>query len=267
MPVWVIPAALAAGSWLLNAIGQRASEKRQGRINKGLAQFQADANQKNLEQQQDYNSPANQMLRYQQAGLNRNLIYGQGNPGTQSAPLSYPDIKPPDVQNVLGNLGPLLNQTAMTASQVQATDAKTRHTYTLNTLAQLQTRVMEKNPLLDNVGFKAIIDSLVSTAEIKGADATMKSQTADWFSGSKSFNVNGQAMHGPAGVLKLETELKLLEQKFNLGTLDSKIKAEVLSSKEFSNAILEVQKKWMTDAEITPQHVLQFIQLLLMKIL
>lgn len=257
---WVIPALVGVASLIGGVINQR----RQHKANKDLAAFQADANERYLDKQNAYNTPKNQMTRFQDAGLNPNLIYGQGSPGNQSTPLQYPEIGRTNYQD-MGNVMGTVNQTAMTMSQVQAIDAKTRQTYVLTELNKLQAQVMAKNPLLDNAGYKSIIQGLISTAEIKAAESTMKTGTADWFSGEKSFNVGGKPMHGPAGVLKLESELKLLEQRFNLGSLDAKLKAEVLTSKEFQNAILEVQKRWMTDAEITPQHILQFIQLLLMK--
>lgn len=257
--MWWIPIA----GWLASYLAQR----QQAKQNQQLAQFQANANQQYLQQQLDWNSPANQMLRYQQAGMNPALAYGQGSPGNQSAPLSYPDIARTDYQSAAAALSPAIMQSVMMRSQVQAVDAKTRQTYVMTALNKLQEQVLQRNPLLDAGAYNAIIDSLKSAAEIKAADASMKTATSEWFTGQKSFNVDGVPMHGPAGVLKMETELKLLEQRFNLGGLDQKIKAEVLQSKDFQNAILEVQKKWMTDAEVTPQHILQFIQLLLMKLL
>lgn len=42
-----------------------------------------------------YNSPAEQMKRFKDAGLNPNLIYGQGNPGNASAP-DVPQFRPPE---------------------------------------------------------------------------------------------------------------------------------------------------------------------------
>lgn len=42
--------------------------------------------------QNEYNSPASQMARYKAAGLNPNLIYGQGNPGNAT---STPNYNPP----------------------------------------------------------------------------------------------------------------------------------------------------------------------------
>ena len=59
--------------------------------------------QRNLEQwnrQNEYNSPASQMSRYREAGLNPNLIYGQGTPGNASSSPSYsaPEYKAPTMQ-------------------------------------------------------------------------------------------------------------------------------------------------------------------------
>lgn len=258
---WILPAAIAAGSLIFNAIGQR----KQNKENRKFAEYQALVNQQNLESQLQYNAPKSQMQRYQDAGLNPNLIYGQGNPGNQTAPLQYPDAKPADFQSAFSQIGPLLNQSLMTQSQVQATDAKTRQTYVMTQLNQLQMRVMEKNPLLDDAGFKAIIDSLKSTAEIKGSDATMKGIESG-FSNMGELR-DGKETGFKLGEVRLFKELQLLEQKFNLGSLDAKIKAEVVQSKEFQNTLLEIQSRWMSDGEITPQHILQFIQLFLMKML
>lgn len=256
---WVIPAIIAVGSLIAGIAGQR----RQAKENRRLAESQQAANEAYLDKQLEYNTPANQMLRYQQAGLNPHLVYGQGNPGNQSAPLTAPEIRPTDYQSLMGTMGPLVNQSLMTQSQVQAIDAKTRQTHVLTELNRLQARVLEKNPLLDEAGFKAIIDSLKSSAEIKASDSTMKRIVAD-FQSMEGFGKYGGMKLGEARLFK---ELELLEQRFKLGELDAKLKAEVLQSKEFQNAILEVQKKWMTDADVTPQHIYQFIQMLLLKVL
>jgi len=253
---FIIPLVAGVASYFAN----RAAQKRQNKANMGLAQFQADANERYLDKQNEYNTPANQMARYKQAGLNPNLIYGQGNPGNQSQPLSYPEIGRTDYQRGMDlNLLPLINQTMMTQSQVQATDAKTRQTTVLTALNQLQTRVLAANPLLDNEGFKATIDSLKSAAEIKASEATVAGIRSS-FANAEDFRTGLKFEE-----TKLFRELDLLEQKYKLGSLDGKIKAEVLSSKSFQNDILEIQKRWMVDGEITPQHILQFLQLILMK--
>lgn len=259
---WVIPAIIGVAS----IVGSLLSQRKQNKENRKLAEFQHESNKQLLREQLQYDTPKNQMLRFQEAGLNPNLVYGQGSPGNQGTPLSYPEIKPTNYQNLTAAL-PLINQTAMTRSQTQAIDAKTRQTYAMTELNNLQAEVLRKNPLLDEAGFKAIIDSLKSTAELKAADAGMKTVTLEWFKGEKEFTIDGVRMHGPAGVLKLETELKSIIQKYDLSTQDAAIKAEIIKSKEFQNEIMEVQKRFMTDGDITPQHILMFVQLLLMKLL
>lgn len=247
----LIPLIAAAAT----AIGGAVTARKQAKENRKLAEYQNDANQKLLQQQLEYDKPANQMLRFQEAGLNPNLVYGQGTPGNQSTPLRYPDIKTTDYSKLMEAV-PVFNQTRLTDSQVQAQDAATRQKYAMTELNRLQARVLEKNPLLDDSGFKAIIDGLKATAEIKGIETRMKTSQLGVQEASAGWQVS-----------KIANEVKLLESQFNLGSADLRLKAEVLKSKEFQNAILEVQKKFMADGEVGPQQILQFINLLLLKLL
>lgn len=246
-----IPLAVAGVSALAGWLSQR----KQSKENKRLAEFQADANERYQAQQNAYNTPQSQMSRFQQAGLNPNLIYGQGNPGNQSAPLSYPDIKTTDYQNLAGSV-PLINQTAMTMSQTSALDAKTRQTAVLTQLNKLQAELLKKNPLMDDEGFKATIQSLVSSAQIKATESKMKD--------SQLFVQEASAGHQ---VNKVFQEVKLLDAKYNLSQADGKIKAEVVRSKQFQNDMLEIQKKFLSDGEISPGMFLQFIQMLILKLM
>lgn len=265
MPVpWLVPAIIGA----VNLVGGLVGQSRQKKENRELAQFQADANERYLQKQLEYNTPKSQMQRFQQAGLNPHLVYGQGNPGSQSSPLSYPETKSTDYQTMYGTIIPSVIQGALAESQIAAQSANTRRTGVLTQVDQLRAAVLSKNPLLDEEGFTAIIDALKSTAESKAAEAGIASETHDWFRGVKQFRVEGKpTREGPAGVLKMEAELDLLEQRFRLGEKDASIKAQVLQSKEFQNAILDIQKKFMTEGDITPQHIYQFIILLLTKML
>lgn len=249
----IIGAVVAAIGMLVNS----SQQKKQQEHNMNLAKFQNDANQKFLNQQLEYNTPESQMTRFQSAGLNPNLIYGQGSPGNQSAPLSYPDIKPADYQRQnIDQLIPLFNQSKMVDSQVQAQNAKTLQTGALMEVNKLQAEVLKKNPLLDQGGFKSIIDGLKASALLKEGQA--QGQTI------KNFTDENMAGHK---IAKVWQEVQNLDKQFQLMGADEKIKVEVLNSKKFQNAILEVQQKFMTDSEITPQHIVQFIQLILMKLL
>lgn len=244
----LIAAAIAAGASIW-------SQRKQSKENKKLAEFQAAKNKEMLDDQLEYNTPANQMRRYQDAGMNPHLVYGQGSPGNQNAPLSYPDIKPTDYGTLMQAL-PVFNQTRLADSQVQAQNAATMQKHSMVELNKIQARVLSANPLLNDDGFKAIIDGLKATAILKQEQA----------SGQSIQNFVSEASSGHA-VNKIFQEVKLLEQRFDLGQQDKAIKAEILKSKEFQNAILDVQQKFLTDGDVSPGQILQFIQLLLLKAL
>lgn len=220
------------------------------------------ANRKATERQNEYNTPRNQMLRYQDAGLNPHLIYGQGSPGNQPQPAQTADW-----QRITPEAVSLYNQTRLADSQVQAIDANVVKTKAQTSLAQLQAQVLQKNPALNPAAYNAIIDGIKATAEIKSSESAIIQQRSKWMLKKEARNTADGYSNMENGVTKMKAELALLEQRYNLGTTDSSIKNQILQSKEFQNAILEVQTKFMTDADITPQHILQFVQLLLMKLL
>lgn len=258
MPAWLLPAALTAGQMGLQALFGNWGANRQQDANMEIAKFQALQNEKYLRMQQAYDHPMQQMRRFKQAGLNPHLVYGQGSPGNQGSPLRYPEIRPADYQssmNMAGSL-PLANQTAMTLAQVQATNAKTVQTTVLTDLNRLQTEVLKKNPLLNDEGFKATIESLKSSAAIKAAQAGIQQNMLTW-----------QPVIQQNATVKVQREIELLNQRFDLNVQDAAIKAEILKSKEFQNAILEIQKKFMADGEVGPAQFYQLIQLILSKAL
>lgn len=65
------------------------SVKRTNAVNLQNAREQRDFEKEQIQQQNEYNTPANQMDRFLEAGLNPNLIYSQGNAGNQSGIASY----------------------------------------------------------------------------------------------------------------------------------------------------------------------------------
>jgi len=249
-------AIIAAVAGIISIIISSESQKSS---NREIAQFQANANEKYLQQQNAYNTPKAQIGRYMEAGLNPHLIYGTGSAsaGNQSSALTYPDIKSLDLQgagrDIAGSFQ-RINEGRLMDAQINATNATTRQKTAQADLVKLQAQVVAKNPLLDDAGYKAMIDGLIASASLKQEQVTSEKNKISKF----------EAISGHE-VAKVYNEVKILEQRFRLGEKDEKIKAEVLKSKEFQNAILEVQKKFMTDADITPQHILQFVQLLLMK--
>lgn len=253
-------AIIAAIAGILTTIIASDQQKKE---NRRLFNQQMDAQQTLIAQQNAYNDPSAQMQRLANAKLNPHLMYGQGSVGNQPSPGSAPSLNAIDFMGMGNKISGDISggvqsamQNRLTASQIEATNATTRQKGAQTELNKLQAQVVAKNPLLDDAGFKATIDGLRASAELKTNQSTLTKTQADIADKASGHTVN-----------KIFQELNLLEQRFKLGELDQKIKAEVLKSKEFQNEILEVQKRFMTDADITPQHILQFVQLLLMKAL
>lgn len=73
---------IGAGASLLGTAGSAVS---QGKLNRKTRKW----NEKMWNLQNQYNLPSNQMARFKEAGLNPNLIYGQGNSGNSGTPPSW----------------------------------------------------------------------------------------------------------------------------------------------------------------------------------
>lgn len=74
-----IAAAATGVSTAINSSGRRKSQKRAYEYQRKLMEYQNEIALKNWQLENEYNSPSAQMQRYQDAGLNPNLIYGQQN--------------------------------------------------------------------------------------------------------------------------------------------------------------------------------------------
>lgn len=271
--------ALAGLSTGINAIS-RGGPKRQFKYNKKLAEYQNEINRANAEWafqkdmelrkfQLDYDSPAAQMQRYKDAGLNPNLVYGQGTPGNMGDPGRFPTV--PGVQvgavdaSSLGSLGTEFQQARLMAAQTDLTRTKNDESTYRSELIQAQRDVARANPYLN----KGYVDSLVATMK---ATADMKSQEAR-FKLEEVMGTYGQTdVYKPQqrGMLMMQEQMDQLFTKHGIdrrksGNLDAdlKLKAEVFKSKEFQNDLQKIQVEWMKNGDITPQHIYQGIFMLL----
>lgn len=252
----LLPFLPAAGGAIVNFLGGIYGQKEQQANNMELAQYQNRQNLKFWRMNNRYNTPAAQMQRYLDAGLNPNLIYGQGSPGNATSPTAA-DIKPADIQSVYSNLGTNFQQSRLLAAQADLTRQKTTESGTKSELNQAQKDLVKANPYMRSEYVNALVTQLQSVARLKEQQASFMT----------SYMEDKDGKRGETGFLIMEKEIELLYQKYNLGQADQKLKAEVLQSKEFQNSILEVQKKWMTESDITPQHIYQGILLLLSRMM
>lgn len=234
MPAWVVPAAIAAGGALINM----AQNWRARRINENY-----------VRDQNSYNSPAAQMARYRQAGLNPHLIYGQGNPGNQSQNLTAPDMRggTDAVQSY--------NQSRLADTQQAVGEARVEQTRAMKEVNNLQADVLRRNPMLNDSYFLDFLDAMKSTAREKALSAT-SAQLRVWYEEATK----------QTAASKMFREVEMLEKQLDLLSKDEAIKGEVLKSKQFENAMLEVQQRFVTDGDIGPQQIMEFLRLFLSRI-
>lgn len=84
---------ISGSSGLMDQINTERVNRDQQKYNEKWYNRQLTDNINLWRMQNEYNTPAAQMARFKEAGLNPNLIYGQGNPGN-AAQLSRPDVQP-----------------------------------------------------------------------------------------------------------------------------------------------------------------------------
>lgn len=238
LPVWLAASIPAAIGSAINVAGGLFGANMQQNKNLELAKWQA-----------QYNSPANQMARYRAAGLNPNLIYGQGTPGNMER------VMPADYASAFSNLGSNFQQQQYIAAQTELASSKTQESQVKQGLMKAQESLIKANPLLDPEYVRSMVTNLKSTAQLKEQEAKFMTQS-DMYSG-----------YSTKGEQKMHFEIESLAQKLGLGEQDSKIKAQIIQSKEFQNALHEIQVKWLRDKEITPQHIYMGIMLLLQKMM
>lgn len=112
----LIGALATAGALIYDSVNQRKNTKDTIAANKKEAELAYQREQEMIRQQNLYNSPAEQMKRFTDAGLNPNLIYGQGSSGNQTAIPKYQrpeqDYRgmPGVMSGVLGALSPAISE-------------------------------------------------------------------------------------------------------------------------------------------------------------
>jgi hypothetical protein len=83
---------------VVNSLAQASQNKKNRQFSEKMYEKQKADSYVAWTAQNEYNSPKAQMSRFQEAGLNPNLIYGQGNSGNSGA-VSTPDVQTPQTRS------------------------------------------------------------------------------------------------------------------------------------------------------------------------
>lgn len=159
---------ISAGSSLVNGLlGQGQAKKNQQRQFDHNMQMADLAWQRNLEmwnKNNAYNTPQAQMDRFTKAGLNKNLIYGQGTPGNSTTTPQY-QVDKTDMQQVPGlNIGDTLgqyNSFRIANAQVDRMEQQTKLDKQKELNAGIQNLILGHN--VGSAKAKANIDEVLSS--------------------------------------------------------------------------------------------------------
>ena len=171
----LIPAIILGASTLVGAGAQVASNRRTNKANERIANDAQEYEMEMWKMQNEYNSPASQMQRWNDAGLNPNLIYSQGTPGNAS---SMPSAHKANVVNELSgiNIGQSLDVLSMyqdyrlKESQIANTEARTLTEAYKPLLTEAQTEQTRSRITLNSAQTrKTLLDSNYVDAQTKQA--------------------------------------------------------------------------------------------------
>jgi hypothetical protein len=171
-------------------------------------------NRQNQAEMNRYNSPAQQMQRYRDAGLNPNLIYGQGTPGNQPAPLeTQQPFSGVDAQDSV-------------RKYVQTTNEKAQNKVILNQARVQDAQIREIDARAHNEDMQSMLN-LVKGRQLQSGEP--------WW-GSLAKTSNEAASQRLQNLIK---DYALKEAtRLNLGA-DLGIKGQVFHQKDMMNKFLE----------------------------
>lgn len=267
-----ITAAGQAGSNLLNASSVQKTNQRQQDYNQQLYEKQRADALADWNMQNAYNSPAQQMQRFKEAGLNPNLIYGQmtNAPVVRSTDAKAPDFVAPRIDtNSVGNiLGTYMN--------VRQQDLNLKKEQAAIDLLQEQTKGVtlenqRKEAILPYSGDAAEIKNRLMNAQIDDVLASMTSKRLQ----SSLYGIQAERIQEEIKTLIQNREWQNLtnQQKLQIGEiikqnglLDSAIKGEQITGQKLDNKVKEVELR-LRDLNLSPNIISDLLKVIVSSII
>lgn len=150
---------VAAVGAIVGSVVGSVSQNRTNRKNRQLAEYQYSKDVEMWEKNNEYNSPKSQMERYQQAGLNPNLVYGS--PAVSGNATSMPSYDAPEMgaYTDFGDLGASsFFNSYVQGKQQENSDKLTESNYELQKTQAAVNRIEAINKFIESKG--KVIDNL-----------------------------------------------------------------------------------------------------------
>lgn len=148
---------------------QKDENEKNRAYNLQLAQMQNAWNQEQWERENEYNSPVNQMKRFQEAGLNTDLMYGQGSSGnamqlsggmSAGAPSSPQDFSALGQKKTIGNVIQDSLNRSLQIAQIDAIKANTQKTLNESGLKKIELDTKEALRLMSGSDAEDLLSKL-----------------------------------------------------------------------------------------------------------
>lgn len=152
--------------------------RRQNRRNRQNMRYQHDLDKQMWDYQNEYNTPAKQMERLKAAGLNPNLMYGQGTTGNASgAPMTKPLPAYQEAVVDTTSAAQFFLQAKMQDSQIKNLDSQTKSQDIKNTLDAYSLPFAQRREVLNTIKLEK--DVAKTEEEINNLIQQKKSMIAD----------------------------------------------------------------------------------------
>lgn len=226
---------------------QKAAEKRQFDYNKKLQDYVYSQNLEQWNRENKYNSPASQMARFNAAGLNSNLMYGEMSAGATSPEMSIGEVgtgAAPSAPNADAPFVPFDYIAAQNAlSQSKLIDAQVNKT-NAETLGVISDNALKSGILSANID-KAFADlaNTVADTDLKSAETTgqeIQNTVDEKIAPTKIAQAEEDLKNTKRQGLNLEKTNALLDAQITNMKLDSRLKSIEYKIKEYEKKIAAV---------------------------
>lgn len=233
-----------------------------------------------FEREANYNSPAAQMARYEEAGLNPNLIYGQGTPGNVSASAPSATHAAPklpgsgaiNMVNTLMQVAGFLKEMQVKDAQINSLNVRSSQGEAGTLLSQERLKQIKDlfphqlTKLVNEVGMQpAQLDAMMLSMD-KDKQAILNMILGRELTGeniTRAKNLNElfpiQKEGAKLGNEKMNEVINNLIRSGGLMTKDADIKDQIKAKMELEKKLLEAQTKFASEGITNPQAFFQFL--------
>lgn len=178
---------------------QKEENEKNRAYNLQLAQMQNAWNQEQWERENEYNSPVNQMKRYQEAGLNPDLMYQNGNSGnamqlsggmTSGVPSSPTDYSALGQKKTLGQVIKDSLDTSLQMAQIDAIRANTEKTLNESGLTKIELDTRKALQLMSGSDAEDLLSKLDKSNPL------VRKSVVELANMEKDYGIKGNQMEG-----------------------------------------------------------------------